>query len=32
MDLKSVVELADTYKTQVFSEYRVEYMHGKNET
>ena len=29
MDLKSVIELADTYKTQVFSEYRVEYMHGK---
>ena len=27
--LKSVVELAEKYKTEVFSEYRVEYLHGK---
>lgn len=29
MDLKSVIELADLYKKEVFSEYRVEYLHGK---
>lgn len=29
MDLKSVMELADLYKKEVFSEYRVEYLHGK---
>lgn len=29
MDLKSVMELADLYKNEVFSEYRVEYLHGK---
>ena len=28
-DLKSVVELAENYKNEVFSEYRVEYLHGK---
>ena len=28
-DLKSVVELAEKYKTEVYSEYRVEYLHGK---
>ena len=28
-DLKSVVELAKKYKTEVFSEFRVEYLHGK---
>ena len=27
--LKSVVELAKKYKTEVYSEYRVEYLHGK---
>ena len=26
---KSVIELADTYKNKTFSEYRVEYLHGK---
>jgi len=29
MDLKSVIELAELYKNKVFSEYRVEYLHGK---
>ena len=29
MDLKSVMELADKYKNEVFSEYKVEYLHGK---
>lgn len=29
MDLKSVMELADVYKNEIFSEYRVEYLHGK---
>ena len=29
LGLKSVVELAEKYKTEVFSEYRVEYLHGK---
>jgi ATP-dependent DNA helicase RecG len=29
MDLKSVIELADKYKTEIFPEYRVEYLHGK---
>lgn len=29
MDLKSVMKLADLYKKEVFSEYRVEYLHGK---
>lgn len=29
MDLKSVIELADVYKKEVYSEYRVEYLHGK---
>lgn len=29
MDLKSVIELAELYKNQVFSDYRVEYLHGK---
>ena len=29
MDLKSVTALAEKYKTEVFSEYRVEYLHGK---
>lgn len=29
MDLKSVEKLYETYKTQTFSEYRVEYLHGK---
>ena len=28
-DLKSVTALAEKYKTEVFSEYRVEYLHGK---
>ena len=27
--LKSVVELAEEYKTKVFAEYKVEYIHGK---
>lgn len=26
---KSVLELAETYKTEIFPEYRVEYLHGK---
>lgn len=29
MDLKSVEKLYQTYSTEVFSEYRVEYIHGK---
>lgn len=29
MNLKSVTELAEKYKKEVFSEYRVEYLHGK---
>lgn len=29
MNLKSVIELAQNYKTQIFSEYKVEYLHGK---
>lgn len=29
MDLKSVIELAELYKNEVFSEYKVEYLHGK---
>lgn len=29
MDLKSVIELADSYKNEVFKEYKVEYLHGK---
>lgn len=29
MDLKSVIELYEKYKTEIFSEYRVEYIHGK---
>ena len=29
MDLKSVTALAEKYKTEGFSEYRVEYLHGK---
>ena len=29
MDLKSVTALAEKYKTEVFCEYRVEYLHGK---
>lgn len=29
IDAKSVTELFEKYKTQVFSEYRVEYIHGK---
>ena len=29
IDAKSVLELFEKYKTQVFSEYRVEYIHGK---
>ena len=29
MDLKSVTALAEKYKTEVYSEYRVEYLHGK---
>ena len=29
MDLKSVEELYETYKTEVFPEYKVEYIHGK---
>ena len=29
MDLKSVEKLYETYKTETFSEYRVEYLHGK---
>ncbi|MDE5830866.1 MAG: hypothetical protein K2H53_04315 [Clostridia bacterium] len=29
IDAKSVLELFEKYKTEVFSEYRVEYIHGK---
>ena len=29
MDLKSVIELCEKYKTEVFSNYKVEYLHGK---
>ena len=29
LDLKSVEKLYDTYKTEIFSQYRVEYIHGK---
>lgn len=29
INAKSVMELAEKYKNQVFSEYRVEYLHGK---
>ena len=29
LDLKSVTELADKYKTEIFSKYKVEYLHGK---
>jgi len=29
MDLKSVIELAELYKKEVFSDYKVEYLHGK---
>lgn len=29
LNLKSVMELADKYKKEVFPEYRVEYLHGK---
>ena len=29
MDLKSVIELAEKYKKEIFSEYKVEYLHGK---
>lgn len=29
MDLKSVMELADIYKNEVFKDYKVEYLHGK---
>lgn len=29
LNLKSVIELADKYKKEVFPEYRVEYLHGK---
>ena len=29
MDLKSVEKLYETYKTEVFPEYKVEYIHGK---
>lgn len=29
IDAKSVLELFENYKTKVFSEYRVEYIHGK---
>ena len=29
MGLKSVIELAEKYKTETFSQYRVEYLHGK---
>ncbi len=32
MDLKSVEKLYQTYSTEVFSEYRVEYIHGKMKT
>ncbi len=29
IDAKAVVELTENYKTKIFPEYRVEYMHGK---
>lgn len=29
INAKSVIELSEKYKTQVFSKYRVEYLHGK---
>ena len=29
IEAKSVLELAEKYKTQIFKEYRVEYLHGK---
>ena len=29
MGLKSVIELAEKYKTEIFSDYRVAYLHGK---
>lgn len=29
LNLKSVIELADKYKLEVFPEYKVEYLHGK---
>ena len=29
LDLKSVEKLYETYKTEIFSQYRVEYIHGK---
>ena len=29
LDLKSVTALAEKYKTEVYSEYKVEYLHGK---
>lgn len=29
MDLKSVVELTEKYKNEVFSNYKIEYLHGK---
>lgn len=29
MDLKSVIELAEKYKKETFSEYKIEYLHGK---
>lgn len=29
MDLKSVIQLAEKYKTETFSNYSVEYLHGK---
>jgi len=29
MNLKSVIELSEKYKTEVFSNYKVEYLHGK---
>ena len=32
INAKSVLELAEKYKTQVFSEYKVEYLHGKMKT
>ena len=32
MDLKSVEALYETYSKEVFPQYKVEYLHGKNET
>ena len=32
LDLKSVEKLYETYKTEIFPEYKVEYMHGKMKT